>query len=79
MYVEYKGGCLPIRPTDRLVDDLRIDPDDVFFDILPSVAERSGHCLDEPRDDSFEGPVETVGDLSSLLPRGHCLRHGFSR
>jgi hypothetical protein len=55
-YVSY-----PVRATDR-IDDLGIDPDDIFFSIIPEIIERSGHVLDGKQPDTHPAR-ETVGDL----------------
>ena len=62
----------PLRPTDRLVEDLGIDPDDVEFDLIDEVASRSGHLPDNADRNPFWGKIETVGDFVrfvTLQPR----------
>ena len=64
--VSYPGGRVPLRPTDSLVDDLRIDPDlieDEYFEI----AERAGRCLDGIEANPHLHKVRTVGDLVRLV------------
>lgn len=69
-YMDY-----PIRASDRIVD-LGIDPDDIFFCVIPEVIERSGHVLDGAQPGTHPGR-ETVGDLvlwvSSLKRTGKTL------
>src|SRR5262245_17592313 len=56
-------GCrLPLRPTDRIAEDLWIDPEDIN-DLIPEVAARSGHSLGRPEDNPLYGKVATVGDF----------------
>ena len=70
-YVTFRGGCVPLRPTDSLID-LPIDPDDLVApgpwgdlgdDLLSEVAARSGHSLDQPEANPYYGHVDTVGDF----------------
>jgi hypothetical protein len=61
-YVMLDGAQLPLRPTDRFVDDLCIDPDDIYFMVV-EIAERSGHSLRRPEVNPYYGRVDTVGDL----------------
>lgn len=56
VYLDY-----PIRASDR-IDDLGIEPDDIFFCVIPEIMERSGHVLDAAQPDTHPGR-ETVGDL----------------
>lgn len=66
-YVRFDGRSLPLRHTDRLVEDLWIDPDDVAFDLksdlIAEVADRSGHSLEHPEANPHHDRMETVGDL----------------
>jgi hypothetical protein len=66
LYVKLEGKQIPLRPTDRLVQDLGIDPDDVEWDLIPEVAERSGHSLDQVESNPI-GKVETVGDFVRFI------------
>jgi hypothetical protein len=61
-YVSFPGGRVPLRPTDRLVEDLGIDPFDLD-DLLEEVATRSGHALTHLEANPFFGKVFTVGDF----------------
>lgn len=73
-YVTFGGGRAPLRPSDRLGDDLRIDPDDIDMAIVQKVAARTGRSLERVEENPFHGRVTTVGDLVRLLsgqaPRG---------
>jgi hypothetical protein len=51
----------------RLVEDLCIDPEDLWWDLLPEVAERSGHSLDQAESSPLCGKVETVGDFVRFI------------
>lgn len=66
-YVTY-----PLRPTDRIFEDLCIDADDVFFGLLPDVAKRTGHSLANPQANPYfakfgSSHEVTVGDLVKFV------------
>jgi hypothetical protein len=63
---------VPLRPSDRLFEDLRIDPEDTEFELIEEIATRSRHSLNNLENNPFFGEMETVGDLIhfiSLQPR----------
>ena len=66
-YVSFRGGGLPLRPTDRLGEDLDIDPDDIDMGLVQEIAERAGRSLENVERNPIYGRVETVGDLVRLL------------
>ena len=66
-YVTYRGGRAPLRPTDRIDEDLEIDQDDIDTCVLQEVAERAGRSLDGIEANPWYGRVTTVGDLVRLL------------
>jgi hypothetical protein len=68
-FVTFCGGQVPLRPTDRLGEDLCIDPDDVDLDLLPAVADRAGYTLDQTEANPHYGKVATVGDFVRLIQR----------
>lgn len=72
-YVRFDGRSLPLRHTDRLVEDLHIDPDDILLDLksdlIADVAERSGHSLDLPMSNPQDDRMETVGDLVRFVTK----------
>lgn len=53
---------LPLRWTDRFVEDLRIDGEDAE-DIAEEVAQRAGYSLDDCSANPLNGKVSTLGDL----------------
>jgi hypothetical protein len=62
----------PLRPTDRLIEDLCIDPDDIDLALLVDVAKRSRHSLDDPKANPyfakfFSFQDVTVGDFVKLI------------
>ena len=61
------GGRLPLRPTDRLVEDLHIDPEDLSDFVAREVAERSGRSLEGMESNQYFGRVVTVGDFVRFI------------
>ena len=55
--------AFPLSVTDRLVEDLGIDPEDLDLGIAPGVAERSMRTLEHRERNPLYGRVETAGDL----------------
>jgi len=58
--------AFPIRASDVLLDELRIDSDDLE-DLIVDVAERTGRSLDRAEHNPFFGKVRTVRDLVSFV------------
>jgi hypothetical protein len=54
--------AFPVRASDSLRDDLRIDSDDIEG-LLVDIAARSGYSLDKTENNPFYGKIETVSDL----------------
>jgi hypothetical protein len=59
------GRCpsFPIRPSDRLYKDLKVDPDDVDWQLAVEIAQRTGRSLRDCRANPFYGKVVTVEDM----------------
>jgi hypothetical protein len=53
----------PLRATDRLVEDLRLDPDDIDMDLLSDVAGRTGRSIRTTKQNPYFGKVKTAHDL----------------
>jgi hypothetical protein len=51
----------PIRASDHLSDDLRLDPEDIELDLVSHIAPRLGRDIHRAPDSEI--PVETVRDL----------------
>ena len=66
-YAKFRGGSVPIRPTDRIDEDLGIDWDDIDMGLAQEVAERTGRSLDNIEANPLFGHVSTVGDLVRLI------------
>ena len=78
-YTTVDGKPVPLRPEDDFVEDLCIDPDDIFFSLLPEVTARSGHSLICPDGNTHYGPVTTDGDFVRFITLHPCLREGRCR
>lgn len=61
------GRSLPLRVTDRLRKDLRLDVDDLDLSLVPDIAQRAGRDLSSTQGNPFYGKVATVGDLVHFL------------
>src|SRR5262245_50137412 len=57
----------PVRATDRLIEDLRLDPDDIDLDLLADVASRTGRSIRDTTSNPFRGGVKTAGDLVAFF------------
>jgi hypothetical protein len=57
-------SSFPLRWTDRLKEDLRIDPDALDEELAIDVAERTGRDLKNTEANPLFGKVETVRDLA---------------
>jgi hypothetical protein len=52
----------PVRASDSLLEDLRIDADELE-ELLLDIAMRSGRSLDRTESNPFYGKIHTVSDL----------------
>ena len=57
----------PLRPTDRLLEDLRLDSEDLDLDVAQEIAERTMRPLADPRQNPYYGKVNTVADLVAFF------------
>ncbi len=62
----YFDGALPVRATDRIEKDLRMDWEDVD-DLVRDVASRASRSMDHTESNPFYGQVRKVGDLVLFL------------
>ena len=61
------GAAIPLRPEDRLAEDLGLDEEDIE-ELVPSLLSRIGRREgDWPRNPYHESGVRTVGDLVGFL------------
>jgi hypothetical protein len=63
----------PLRASDRLEEDLRIDPEDLE-DVATNVAVRAGYDLGDNKQNPFYGKLKTVGDLVMFFTHQRKLR-----
>lgn len=56
-------AAFPLRASDRLKEDLRLDDDDLDMDVAVRIEQRTGRSLDESRSNPYFGKVITVRDL----------------
>jgi hypothetical protein len=66
----YMGSDLagvPIRPADRLKEDLRVDPEDLDDQLVGQMAQRAGRTLANCDSNPYYGKVATVEDLVRFL------------
>lgn len=61
-HVKFPGGTYPLRASDKLEKDLKIDPDDIE-DLLPVLAQRTGRSLEHTEKNPFSGKISTAGDI----------------
>ena len=59
----YAHPAFPIRASDRLKEDLNLDPDDIELDLLEEVQQRTKRTLANARANPYYGRVQTVEDL----------------
>jgi hypothetical protein len=65
-YVRFRNGAVPLRPTDRLDEDLNIDPDDLECDVIEA-AKRVGRSLQATERNPSYARLNTVGDFVAFL------------
>ncbi len=61
-FCRFGRSTLPLRPTDDLDGDLRIDPEDLE-DLAGDIAFRTGRSLEDGVKNPLYGSVKTVSDL----------------
>jgi hypothetical protein len=61
VYEEF-AGTFPLRPSDRFVEDLRTDSDDLDFGAI-HIARRTGRSLDGYERNPMFGKIDTLRDL----------------
>ncbi|MEZ5716752.1 MAG: hypothetical protein R3D85_17360 [Paracoccaceae bacterium] len=68
VYEELQAAtAFPLRPTDTLTRDLRLDEGDLHLEMIPNIARRIGRSLDDGGNDLGTGPIETISDLIEFL------------
>jgi len=59
-------GRVPLRPTDRLIEDLETDPEDLE-DVVGEIASRVGRSLEGAQWHPLYGGITTISDLVQFL------------
>ena len=59
---EAKGQRIPLRPTDRLVDDLDVDPEEIEY-LLPELVEQCERIPGNWKANPYYERLATAGDL----------------
>lgn len=62
-YLNSRKTPFPLRATDRLWKDLRIDPDDLEDIVIRDIAYRTGRSLDNTKNNPYYDKVETAADI----------------
>jgi hypothetical protein len=62
----------PIRPSDRLIEDLHIDEEDLILDAVPAIARRLGRTLEGAENNPRYERVYTVADLVHFMEAQAC-------
>jgi 2-hydroxychromene-2-carboxylate isomerase len=57
----------PVRATDRLIEDLMLDPDDIDMDVFVDVTKRTGRSRRNTKENPLYGQVNTAGDLVAFF------------
>lgn len=65
-YVGTKDKPFPIRPTDRLAEDLEVDQEDLG-DMICSIADRCGRSLGELEKNPIFTTMKTITDVIQML------------
>ena len=58
-----ESRVFPLQATDRFVDDLHIDFEDLDLAHVPAIAARTGRSLDKCKANTYWGKVKSVDDL----------------
>jgi hypothetical protein len=66
-YLSPSYPAFPLRADDDLQDDLRIDGEDLDFEIPRRILERTGRCLDGAQLNPLYGKVRTVRDFVNFV------------
>ena len=66
LYVEFPNGTCPLNASDKLENDLNVDPEEIE-DLIPIVAQRTGRSLENTEGNSYYGKITTVGDFVQFI------------
>ncbi len=62
-YMSTEKENFPIRPTDSIFVDLKIDDEDFEYDLVEEIAQRTGRSLKNIESNSYYGKVNSVENL----------------
>lgn len=54
---------IPIKAEDRIVEDLKVDEEDLEYDILEVISQRTGRTLLNTKENPYYSKINTVSDL----------------
>ena len=62
-YILFDGKAFPVKADDHLLDDLEIDEEDLDYDIIDEIAQRTGRSLENTENNPYYYKVKLVRDL----------------
>ncbi len=62
-YMNSENENFPIRPTDDVFIDLKIDDEDFEFDLVEEIAQRTGRSLEDAESNPYYGKANIVENL----------------
>ncbi len=65
-YMTFLDGVCPIRASDKVLEVLRMEEDDIE-DIIEIVLQRTGHTNENMEENPYYGKIETIKDLVLFL------------
>lgn len=60
-------SAFPLRASDRLLEDLKLDEDDLDFDLSEEISQRTARSSEPSKMNPHYGKVRTVGDLVAFF------------
>ncbi len=66
-YLKEDYPNFPLRPDDKVYDDLILDPDDFDMDILNEISQRTGRSLEKLDKNPYAQSLETVKDVVDMF------------
>jgi hypothetical protein len=66
-HLAYLSPKFPLRPTDHIMDDFKIDGDDFDMDIVSNIAKRTGRTFENYKSNPYYHNALTVGGLIAFF------------
>ena len=66
-HLQIEGRPFQIHADDRWQEDLQIDEEDLNLDLLPAIAHRARHSLENTKNNPFYDRVKTIRDFVGFL------------